>query len=423
MPLRMLLVWLGVLGTSLGASAANDWRHAVLLEPDRVDAIYFQVLSSRDATHSEFVLAEPAVEFLPENSAAKEAAIRSVAVRLDDSKVSSQPARFVQTTERLKLSFDRAVRFGQAPGGSLLLLVRLQSTPPGDEFECHLLRPESSHFEDVLSHFGLSPDQLRVGDSGLDTVCGKSSSRPSVALQKFLPEFDRLHSLGFVATQRSGSTGIGYTLESLLGIEENNLQVGDFYGMELKAHRDSEFKSNSSRRMNLFLKEPQWIDGLSHRSRVPKYGYVDDNGRLALYSTVTSRENSHGLSARVDRERERVWLQFRGEPVAYWSFETLGGRLAEKLNETAFVGATTRGTGKTEEFHYNSVLYCRDPSVQPFVDLLERREVVIEMRMHLKPDGAARNHGTAFRVHQNRIPQLYAITVQCRSAVKTSPND
>jgi hypothetical protein len=167
--------------------------------------------------------------------------------------------------------------------------------------------------------------------------------------------------------------------------------------------------------MNLFLKEPQWTDGLSHRTRIPKYGYVDGNGRRALYSTVTSKVNSHGLSVRVDREQRRVWLEFRGQSVAYWTFEILADRLQEKLRETAFVQAATRGTGGGEQFHFNSVLYCSDPSVEPFLSLLERREVVVEMRMHLKPEGSARNHGTAFRVMQDQIPQLYAITVQCRS--------
>ncbi len=43
---------------------------------------------------------------------------------------------------------------------------------------------------------------------------------------------------GFVSSLRSGSTGIGYTFESLLGISENNLPIPDIGGrIELKTIR------------------------------------------------------------------------------------------------------------------------------------------------------------------------------------------
>ena len=57
--------------------------------------------------------------------------------------------------------------------------------------------------------------------------------QPSAALAAFLPKFDAISSQGFVPTLRRGSTGIGYTLETMLEIEENNSQGGDFMGMEL----------------------------------------------------------------------------------------------------------------------------------------------------------------------------------------------
>lgn len=392
-----------------------DWAQDVLIDPDRTQAICFQVMPERAVkAQSEFLLAEPAARVLRAqgmNSALFHKIDRTGAI---SGRTTVNVSLGLNGTP---LKFVRALSFKAVPDRSLLVMARRADWDDGCRLECRLLEPDSPSYGNVLAHFGLDAAQIRPGTAGFDAAC-RLNGKPQVsrALTEFLPAFDRLTDKGFVTTQRSGSTGIGYTLESLLDIEENNRQGGDFLGMEIKAHRDSEFTAVSSKRMNLFLKEPQWIDGLSHKSRIPKYGYVDDNGRLALYSTVTSRENSHGLSARVDHEKQRVWLQFRGEPVAFWSFDILSGRLAEKLRETVFIGAESRGTGRSEEFHYNSVLYCRDPAVQRFVNLLQDRDVVIEMRMHLKPDGAARNHGTAFRVRQNRIPQLYAVTVKCRSS-------
>ena len=241
----------------------------------------------------------------------------------------------------------------------------------------------------------------------------------SEALQKFLTAFDPIAERGFTPSLRTGSTGIGYTLETLLGVEENNEPTGDFLGMELKAHRGRDLDELSSKKMNLFLKEPVWTDGLSHRERIPKYGYVDGNGRVALYSTATSQENSHGLRLVPNHGQQRLELHVKGQSVAWWSREILQSRLNEKLTETAFIGAQARGAGRDEEFHYQTVLYCEQPSVDSFLQLAAVREVMVEMRMHIREDGSARNHGTAFRIHMDQLPRLFARTVLVRPGAKS----
>ena len=229
----------------------------------------------------------------------------------------------------------------------------------------------------------------------------------SPALNAFLPKFDALSAQGFVPTLRSGSTGIGYTLETMLDIEENNSPGGDFMGMELKAWRDDGSDSERYEKMNLFLKEPKWIDGLKSKDRVHKYGYVDPNGRAALYSTVTIETNSHKLGFEIEKEASKLWLTFAGQRVAWWSFDVLKKRLTEKHTETVFVSASVRGEGKQEEFHYQQVLWCRAPSVEKFLKLLAEGDVLLELRMHLKETGSVRNHGSCFRVRKDRLKDLF----------------
>ena len=240
------------------------------------------------------------------------------------------------------------------------------------------------------------------------------SADTSVALESFLKRFDRISDQGFVPTLRSGSTGIGYTLETMLQIEENNSPGGDYLGMELKAFRDDDLRMDDSEKMNLFLKEPQWIDGLKGKQRVPAYGYVDSRGRPALYSTVTINENAHKLAFRIDDDGQRVWMTFDGRDVAFWTKQILAKRLREKHTEAVFVSAHPRGKGKSESFHYYGVTWCSDPSVDSFIKLIEENAVMLELRMHLKDSGSLRNHGSAFRIKQNRIPDLYRVTKQVR---------
>lgn len=241
-----------------------------------------------------------------------------------------------------------------------------------------------------------------------------SQAAQSDAVSAFLESFDRIAARGWVPTLRAGSTGVGYTLETLLGIKENNSPGGDFRGMELKAYRDDDMQMGDTEKMNLFLKEPKWTDGLNHAERIRQFGYVDDNGRRAMYSTVQIRPNSHGLGFRIDHESERLYMQFESRDVAYWAFSILAKRLNEKHSEVAFVAAHARGSGKAEEFRFYGVTWCCDPSIADFVELIDAGDVVLELRMHITPGGSVRNHGSAFRIRQNRIPALYAETIQYR---------
>ena len=43
-----------------------------------------------------------------------------------------------------------------------------------------------------------------------------------------------IHRMGYVVSLRKGNTGIGYTLETLLGVAENNLRSPDLGNIEVK---------------------------------------------------------------------------------------------------------------------------------------------------------------------------------------------
>ena len=234
------------------------------------------------------------------------------------------------------------------------------------------------------------------------------------ALAEFLRRFDPIAEMGFVPTLRSGSTGIGYTLEEMMHIEENNSPRGDLMGMEIKAHRDDDAELNDSEKMNLFLKEPVWTDGLTSAERVTNYGYIDPNGRTALYSTVKINRNSHGFAFAVPEDRQRLVLMFKDREIASWTREILAKRLKEKHNECVFVAAHARGEKAAEEFHYFAVTWCHDPSVDHFFDLVTEGDVMLELRMHLRESGSTRNHGSAFRIRKSRIRDLYRVTRQMR---------
>lgn len=227
-------------------------------------------------------------------------------------------------------------------------------------------------------------------------------------VNEFLRRFDVISEQGFVPTLRAGDTGVGYTLEALLGLTENNHPGGDFRGMEVKAWRMEAHGTNGRRPMNLFLKEPQWLDRDCAADRIRRFGYRDKQQRPAWYQSVTCRENSEGLCLQRDDSNGMLLLLDEADAIASWRYDVLAGRLAEKHSQAVFVGAETQGRGSSEQFHYRSVEYCQRPSMKRFLHIIDQGDMIVELRMHVGSNGRARNHGTAFRIRKNRIQDLYA---------------
>jgi hypothetical protein len=87
---------------------------------------------------------------------------------------------------------------------------------------------------------------------------------------------------GFVKSEVNSDTGIGRTIESLLGIEMNSSKAPDYKGIELKSFRDAR-----NNRKGLFGKTPNW-DLSKFKSRVEildTFGYWEE-GIFRLYNTM-----------------------------------------------------------------------------------------------------------------------------------------
>ena len=71
-------------------------------------------------------------------------------------------------------------------------------------------------------------------------------------LDDFISEYSKIKDKGWIRTHRAGPTGVGKTLEDLLGIQENNIDGPDFGEYELKSCR-----LNSNSMLTIFTKTPQ----------------------------------------------------------------------------------------------------------------------------------------------------------------------
>lgn len=235
--------------------------------------------------------------------------------------------------------------------------------------------------------------------------------KPPATFDEFVDRLRRVKELGFLETHRSGNTGIGKTLEDVLGIEENNIPGPDAVGIELKSTR-----RQSNNLTTLFTKEPpRGQRNLWNQNLVRRLGYTDNQDRRALKVTIEpDRPNSQGFylsytdrAISVDHERYGTCATY---PIGLLQ-ETFEG----KLPEMVLVVADVRRIDGREFFWYNEAYHLEDFDPVSFLGLMRDGVITLDIRMHIKPNGNIRNRGTAWRISddsqldeafENRTPLL-----------------
>jgi hypothetical protein len=224
----------------------------------------------------------------------------------------------------------------------------------------------------------------------------------TMTIDQIVVKLKEIRDLGFVPTMRVGNTGIGYTLETLFGIAENNVRTPDFGEIELKSQR-----KNISTPITLFTSDKgAWR--IKHSVVIRNYGYVDKKDRQALKCFVTSKPNPQGLFTLAD-ELELKLFHTSGVLIASWPIELILKRFSEKMVALVTVLAETRlDKDLREEFWFNEAYFLHAPSRENFVTALRQGAIVLDIRTHLKDSGAARNRGTAFRTLESDLPLFFA---------------
>jgi hypothetical protein len=225
-----------------------------------------------------------------------------------------------------------------------------------------------------------------------------------ITLDEFRSKFAAIKLMGWVPSQRRSNTGVGYTLETLLGIEENNIALPDFGAVELKSHR-----LNSTSMVTLFTFDRK-VWKINPLQAVRNYGTRDANGRLGLYFTMSPTPTSTGLFLYLEPEAISV-RHISGEVIAEWSLEALAEQFVKKMPALVLVSALSEMRGDTEYFHYTSARLLEGTSTGILREQILAGNVLVDLRLHDRPT-SARNRGTAFRAHKGKLPFLFSTSTE-----------
>lgn len=241
---------------------------------------------------------------------------------------------------------------------------------------------------------------------------------------------EHIKAMGWVENQRHGNVGgVGNTLEDLLELSENNLQLPDFGEWELKSQR-----SETGSLLTLFHIEPKpRIARIVPQILLLKYGWSHQgaginyptNERSFRQTINTTAYSDRGFRVNVDYEMQRIYVSFNyshvdnrhdewrlfvktmagtGDisPNPYWTFAEIAEKLNTKLNNLMYVRADTKVVNGKEFFKYNQIDAYVDPTIESFISLVEQGAIYVDFDAR-----TGHNHGTKFRIRPNSKIDLY----------------
>jgi len=241
-----------------------------------------------------------------------------------------------------------------------------------------------------------------------------------VTLEEFIERMKVIKAKGYVRTHRKGPTGIGKTLEDLLGIKENNIHRPDFGIYELKASRKMLSGIATQSMITLFTKSPE--PKKANTYLLNKYGYVTrhSGGRKILHETLFmihfTRINNTSLSLKVEADSKKIYIVAKRDDIekikeynsVYWPREILQKRIESKMKNLVYVKANYRGQGENEEFWFNEAYLLSGSSYDKFLELLRSGDICVDIRIGQYPNGKTHDHGTGFRMNKLKLDLLYS---------------
>lgn len=232
-------------------------------------------------------------------------------------------------------------------------------------------------------------------------------------------KFEHIKEMGWIPSIKKGTSGIGLTFENLIGVTENEFEIPDFNGIELKTKRN---KSNSY--TTLFNATP---DG-PHFHEVERlkntYGYPHSKAKeykVLNVSTFCNHLNNIGIKyyskLKIDYPNQKLFLLIYNknkeliEKEVFWYFDTLKEKLLRKLSVLAFINADTKIVNNTEYFKYCKITIYLLKDFDTFLSLLEQGIIRITFKINVTLSGPRKgkicDHGTGFDIQEKDLLKLY----------------
>jgi hypothetical protein len=212
-----------------------------------------------------------------------------------------------------------------------------------------------------------------------------------------------IKTLGLIAVGDKGSGRFGLAFEKVLGIPRNSSREPDFMGIEIKTKSDKSLQTLFSRTPSRYSQK-----GNEH-SFFEENCYIDTKrNRRALYTSFNNTPDSLGFCLKINDEVIQVIKA--NKVVLEYEAKRLEEALMSKHAQTVFLSLLPITNNGREECELHSAVYCANPSIDRFKQLLEQGKIYLDFTLSEKSEGSVKNHGYLWRIRGASIEHLYLHT-------------
>lgn len=238
-------------------------------------------------------------------------------------------------------------------------------------------------------------------------------------VEQLKKEFLKIKNKGWLNGRGFGHNSIGVTFEQLLGLQQNELEIGDYEGIEIKTKR-----YNSKSYITLFSYTPEGKYYHEVERIKDTYGYPHKKYpeyKVLNNSVYGDKKNKIGLNFYfilcVDRINNKIYLEIYDkknnliEKNVYWDFDIIKQKLYRKLKVLALIKAYNKKIGDKEYFKYNELKIYELKNFDIFINLIEKDIVRINFKLNINTSetkfGRIHDHGTSFDILEEDLEKLY----------------
>lgn len=232
-------------------------------------------------------------------------------------------------------------------------------------------------------------------------------------------EFEKIKNRGWIEEKRKYKGAAGYTFETLLKKEEDDLPIPDYNSIEIKT-----INKNTKTNLHLFNLTPDGDYLYPIKRILDELGLPEKNNQegkffYRSFNAITETEMAYGKKGKlyVNYALEKIELYVINNNLKdinigiSWSFDYLKERLELKLKYLAIVMVSSCIIVGLGYYKYDSISFYKLKNFETFIKLIEEGIIEITFKIGTHKSGSKKgkpyDHGTDFSINIKDIEKLF----------------
>lgn len=248
-----------------------------------------------------------------------------------------------------------------------------------------------------------------------------------------IERFDNISRKGWFIKRTNDDGEAGSKFESLLGKSNDNFQIPDFDGIEIKTKKINSY----DKYITLFNAVPYGKDFFEIDRLKREYGYPDSdlkNCNVLNGDIFCKKKNRIGakfyFQSQIDNKNKKINLLIYNrygniiDSNTFWPFEIIKERLYCKLKYLAIIKVKTKKENHQQYYKYENIEIFKLKNFEKFLEAIQYDYIRIQLKIGVfksgKRIGQTHDRGTGFQINENYINYLYTKIYSSKKTIGNS---